>query len=255
MFEGPLNCSIIKRAKERKLVDIEISNIRDFALDKHKTVDDRPYGGGVGMVMRVDVIDRAMSNVKCPACAEASAGRQMSNVKERTVLLNPKGKLFDQKTARRFSKLEHLILICGHYEGVDERVRKFIDEEISIGDYILTGGEIPAMVIVDSIVRLIPRVLTKEEATRLESFSPYPPVASPPRPTSPGRSSGGRAGDGRRAYTLLEYPQYTRPPIYKNLRVPKILLSGNHEKIKKWRQKIGERLTKKLRPDLFNQKG
>lgn len=217
MFEGPLNYSIIKRARERKLIDIEIINIRDFALDKHKTVDDHPYGGGVGMVLRVDILERAIKSAIS------------KNIKKtRVILLDPRGKVFNQKKASQLSKFGQLILICGHYEGVDERLRKFIDEEISIGDYILTGGEIPAMVVADAIIRLLPKVLEKEQAIREESF--------------------GLNG-------FLEHPQYTRPPTYKKLRVPKVLLSGNHKKIRQWRQKRGEHLTKKLRPDLFNQRG
>jgi tRNA (guanine37-N1)-methyltransferase len=202
IFSGPFDHSIIKRAIDKKCLEINLVNIRNFGIGPHKSVDDRPYGGGVGMVMRVDVIDRAMSNVKC----------QMSNVKhrEKTVLLDPKGKLFNQRIAKRYSKLDHLILVCGHYEGVDERVKKLVDETISIGDYVLTGGEIPAMVIVDSVARLIPGVLSKKEATKNESFS---------------RSK------------TLEYPQYTRPQDYQGMRVPKILLCGDHKKIDNWRKK------------------
>src|SRR3989344_4768223 len=153
MFKGPFSESIIKRAIQKKLVTIEYVNIRDFALDKYKTVDDHPYGGGAGMILRVDVVDVAMSNVKC----------QMSNVKTKTILLDPRGKTYSQKKAMQLSKLDHIVLLCGHYEGVDERIRSLVDEEISIGDYILTGGEIPAMVIVDTIVRLLPGVLKKSK--------------------------------------------------------------------------------------------
>src|SRR3989344_9161932 len=139
LFDGPFDASIINRAKEKKLLGIDIINIRDFAADKYKTVDDHPYGGGAGMILRVDVVDVAMSNVKC----------QMSNVKTKTILLDPRGKTYSQKKAMQLSKLDHIVLLCGHYEGVDERIRSLVDEEISIGDYVLTGGEIPAMVIVD----------------------------------------------------------------------------------------------------------
>src|SRR4030043_872266 len=151
MFKGPVEESIIKRAQEKGLVEIKIHNLRDWAVDKRGTVDDRPYGGGVGMVMMVEPIDRALRDLKL----------KIKNEKLKIVLLSPRGKVFSQKMAQELSKLDHLILICGHYEGVDERVSKhLVDEEISIGDYILTGGEIPAMVIVDAVVRLIPGVLS-----------------------------------------------------------------------------------------------
>lgn len=204
---GPFDHSIIKRAIDKKILTLKIVNIRDFGIKPHKTVDDRPYGGGVGMVMRVDVIDKAIQNVKCH---------------EKVVLLDPKGKLFSQQIARRFSRLDHLILVCGHYEGVDERVRKLVDETVSVGDYVLTGGEIPAMVVVDAVSRLLPGVIAKKEATKFESFTK----------------------------NLLEYPQYTRPPVYRGIAVPKILLSGDHKKIDEWRKKQAILRTKKLRPDL-----
>lgn len=199
MFTGPFDYSIIKRAKDQEKIAIHIINIRDFATDTYKSVDDHPYGGGVGMILRVDIIDAAMSNAKC----------QMPNGKTKTILLDPRGERFTQKKARELSKLDHLILICGHYEGVDARVRTLADESISIGDYVLTGGELPAMVITDTIARLLPGVL-KEEATQSESFS---------------------------ISHTLEYPQYTRPEEYKGMHVPEILLSGNHKKIREWRRK------------------
>lgn len=222
MFKGPFDYSILKHALEKKVVALEFVNIRDFGLGRHKIVDDKPYGGGVGMVMRVDVVDRAISNIKSLASQRSG---QISNIKyrERVILLDPKGMMFTQKKAREFSKLDHLILICGHYEGFDERIRKFVDEEISIGDYILTGGELPSMVVVDAVVRLIKGVLKKKEATELESFSQK---------------------------NLLEYPQYTRPEVFENLRVPNILLSGNHSKISKWRVRQALQQTLKRRPDL-----
>ena len=215
MFASVFDLSIIKRAQEKKLLDIDVVDIRSYAADTYKTVDDHPYGGGVGMVMRVDVIDRALQSVK-----------RTSNLEPRTsriILLDPQGKPYFQQTARTLGKLDHLILICGHYEGVDERVRALVDEEISIGDYVLTGGEIPAMVIVDSVARLIPGVLSKKEATLQESFSAR----------------------------LLEYPQYTRPESYEGMKAPKILLSGNHAAIAKWRAMQSQKKTKKRRPDLL----
>lgn len=223
MFKGPFEESIIKRAQEKGLVEIEIHNLRNWAEDKRGTVDDRPYGGGVGMVMRVDVIDRALSTIN----------HQPSIIsKSKTVLLTPQGKVFNQERAQKLAKEKHLILICGHYEGVDERVREhLVDEEISIGDYVLTGGEIPAMVLVDSVVRLIPGVLEKPEATKDESFK--------------------SSIINHQPSTLLEFPQYTRPEKYKNWPVPEILLSGDHQKIEEWRKKKSLERTKKQRPDLL----
>ena len=215
MFAGPFDQSIIKRAKDKKLVTIKIHNLRDWTRDKHKTVDDKPFGGGAGMVMKVDVVDSALRSLKRKK--NPPAGGE----KRKIILLTPQGKNFNQLLAQKLSKQQHLILICGHYEGFDERIRCLVDEEISIGDYILTGGEIPAMTIVDAVVRLIPGVI-EAESLHEESFS-----------------SG-----------LLEYPQYTRPEIYKKMKVPAVLLSGNHEKINKWRQEKAKKRTLSRRPDL-----
>lgn len=220
MFVGPFDESIIKRAKEKGLVKIEIYNLRKWAVDKHGTVDDRPYGGGTGMIIMIQPIYEALESLK----------PKIKNSK--IVLLSPSGKTWNQETAREYSKLDHIILVCGHYEGVDERVRKFVDEEISIGDYILTGGEIPAMVLVDSIVRLVPSVLKKPEATKYESFSNV------------------QIQDTK----LLEYPQYTKPEEFQGLKAPKVLLSGHHQKIAAWRTKKALAKTKKRRPDLLKRK-
>jgi len=212
MFCGPFDYSILKRAKEKGLVEIKIHNLRDWTIDKRGTVDNRPYGGGVGMVLMVEPIDKAL--------------RKLRMKKTQVILLTPQGKTFSQKMAQNLARNSHLIFICGHYEGVDERIRKhLVDEEISIGDYVLTGGEIPAMVITDTIIRLIPGVLKKEEATQLESFAGEKP--------------------------LLEYPQWTRPEEYKSWKVPKVLLSGNHKEIKLWRERESFKKTKKTRPDLL----
>jgi len=196
MFKGPFDESIIKRAQEKELVQINIHNLRNWTEDKHRTVDDRPFGGGKGMIIKIDIVDKAIQNLKS------------KNTK--VILLSPQGKVFTQKKAGELSKSEHLILIAGHYEGFDERIREhLIDEEISIGKYVLTGGELPAMIITDTIIRLIPGVLDKE-ATEKESFSKE---------------------------DTLDYPQYTKPQDYKGWTIPKILLSGNHAEIEKWRQK------------------
>lgn len=208
MFSGPFDQSIIKRAVDNKLIDIDYITIRNFATDKYKSVDGHPYGGGVGMILRVDVVDRALRSIE----------------KGHTILLDAGGTPYKQSKAKELSALDHLILICGHYEGIDERIRTLVDEEISIGDYVLTGGEIPAMVLVDSVVRLIPGVLAKPEAIVHESF------------TAP----------------LLEYPQYTEPQIYKGLKIPPVLLSGNHKAIDTWRNNEALKRTKTRRPDLIS---
>jgi len=216
MFQGPFDESIVKRAMDKNLVKIKIHDLRQWTKDKHKTVDDRPFGGGVGMVMMVEPVYYALRALKS----------EIRNPKSETrvILLTPQGKVFNQKKAQQLSKEKHLIFICGHYEGVDERIRKhLIDEEISIGDYVLTGGELPAMVITDAIVRLLPGVLEKPEATKNESFSPK----------------------------LLEYPQYTRPAGYKGWKVPEVLLSGDHAKIADWRKKQSLTRTRSRRPDLL----
>lgn len=212
MISGFFDESIIKRAVEKNLVEINIVNIRDFAIDSYGTVDDRPYGGGAGMVMRVDVLDKAISSVKTD--------------KSKTLLTTPKGKQFNQIKAIEYSKESHLIIIAGHYEGVDERVMEFVDEEVSLGDFIMTGGEITASAIVDAVVRLIPGVLKKADATVNETFN-----------------IGGKK--------LLEYPQYTRPEVYKGKRVPEVLTGGDHKKIEAWKHEKAVEETKKKRPDLL----
>jgi len=213
MFSGPFDLSIIKKAKEKKLVEINFVNIRDFGLGNHKTVDDTPYGGGHGMILRVDVLEKAIN---------ATKEKGLNKSEQKVILTSATGKTFNQKKALDFAKLKHLILVCGHYEGVDERVKEFIDEELSIGDFVLTGGEIPAMLVTDAVTRLVRGVL-KEGVTSNESFS-----------------------------EILEYPQYTKPEVYKNSKVPPILLSGDHGKIKVWRDKASLEITSKLRPDLLD---
>lgn len=208
MFE-PLKQSIIKRASEKKLIDINLVNIRDFSEDKHNKVDDTPYGGGAGMLMKPDVVDRAYNSVKS------------ENAK--VIYLTPQGKMLNQKIVKDLSKQEHLILLCGHYEGIDQRVLdKIVDEEISIGDYVLTGGELPAMVLIDSVSRYVEGVLSNE-STEEESFS-----------------------NG-----LLEYPQYTRPEVFDNVKVPDVLISGHHENIRKWRREKSLENTFKKRPEML----
>jgi tRNA (guanine37-N1)-methyltransferase len=220
MFEPVLNESIIKRAINKGKVKIYVHNLRDYSSDRHRKVDDRPFGGGSGMVMRPEPIFSAIKNLK--------AKSQELRTKSKVILLSPKGKKLTQKIARGLVKNRHFILICGHYEGIDERVRQFlVEEEISIGDYVLTGGELPAMVLVDCIVRLIPGVLGDKKSLHFESFED----------------------------NLLEYPQYTRPANFKGKKVPQVLLSGDHSKIKAWREKQALKVTKKKRPDLLRRDG
>ncbi len=213
-FGSVFSQSIIKRAIDKGKVKINLVNIRDFATDRHKTCDDKPYGGGVGMVLRIDVLVRALESV-----AKKGAKNQ------KIILLSPQGQLFNQTKAAQLAQLSHLVLICGHYEGVDARISHFIDEELSIGNYILTGGEIAAMVIVDSVTRLIPGVLSKRESVESDSLS----------------------------QGLLKYDQYTRPPVFRGLKVPDVLLSGNHAQIAKFRKEQAKIKTAQKRPDLMNQ--
>ena len=211
--------SIIKRAIDKKQVEINIINLRDFAIDEYGTVDDRPYGGGAGMILRVDVIHKALSKIKNEI--------QNSKLKTKTIITSPKGKAFNQQKAEKLSKLDNLIIIAGHYEDIDARALNFVDEEISMGDFVLTGGEIAAAAMTDAIVRLIPGVLKKDNATTDESFS---------------------IGNEK----LLEYPQYTRPEEFQGMKVPEILLSGDHKKIIEWQKKMARAETKNKRPDLLN---
>jgi len=228
MFEGPLSVSIIERAKEEGLIKINLHQLRDYSENKHKSVDDTPYGGGKGMVLRVDVIDRAISVVESrPVSTRKSISTETDKVEiTRKILLSPRGRTFNQDIAKELTKYENIILICGHYEGFDERVRDLVDEEISIGDFVLTGGEIPAMEIIDSVSRLIPGVLAENSADN-ESFMEK-----------------NKSGD-----YLLEHPQYTRPAEYKGKKVPEILLSGNHAEIDSWR-KNQLNIKKKGDPDI-----
>jgi tRNA (guanine37-N1)-methyltransferase len=212
MFSSPLRESILGKAIEKGLIQIRTVNIRDFTSDKHQVVDDTPYGGGQGMVMKVEPIARAIESVKS------------QNPSAWTVYLTPQGKPLHQDLARRLSTQPHLILLCGRYEGVDERVREsFVDEEISIGDYVLTGGELAAMVVIDAVSRFIPGVLGSDRSAEEDSFY----------------------------NSLLEYPQYTRPPNFRGHCVPEVLLSGNHSAISLWRRKEALRQTSLRRPDLL----
>lgn len=223
IFNSYFSESIIKRAQTQGKIKIKIYNLRDWAKDKHKTVDDAPYGGGAGMIMKIDVLYGALRDIKSKI---QTASHADGHPKFKTVLTSAKGKIWNQQKVNNYSKLNDMVIICGRYEGVDERIMNFIDEEISVGDYVLTGGEIPAMAMVDSIARLIPGVLGNAKSLNEESFStknfhqiPQSAIRDP----------------------QLEYPQYTRPEIFiddngKKHKIPDILLSGHHAKIKKWRE-------------------
>jgi tRNA (guanine37-N1)-methyltransferase len=212
MFDGPLTESLIQKARDKKLVEINIHNIRSFTKDKHHATDDSPYGGGPGMVMKIEPVYHALKSIK---------GRSPF-----VILLSPQGKRLDQKTVNELAKKKRLVLICGHYEGIDERVERFVDAELSIGDYVLTGGEIPAAAVIDAVVRQLPGVVKETESIRRDSFY-----------------------EG-----ILDFPHYTRPAKFLNMSVPEILLSGDHARIEKWRQEQALARTKKRRPDLLKKK-
>lgn len=213
MFEGPFAYGMAAKARSRGLLDLRVLDLRDFTDDRHRTTDDYPFGGGPGMVMKPEPIGRAVD-----AC------RALSADPPRVILTSPQGRRFDQALASELSKERHLVLICGRYEGVDERVRvALVDDEISIGDYVLTGGELPAMVLVDAVMRLVPGVLGAEEGAREDSF----------------------------ASGLLEWPQYTRPREWRGLEVPEVLLSGDHARVARWRRRMALERTWLRRPDLL----
>ncbi|HTB82679.1 MAG TPA: tRNA (guanosine(37)-N1)-methyltransferase TrmD [Candidatus Sulfotelmatobacter sp.] len=210
MFAGPLDESIIMRARKNGLLDLKIHQLRDWTHDRHKTVDDKPFGGGPGMLMKCEPLFEAVESLK--------------RAETKVILLSPSGRKFDQSIARELAQEKDLLLVTGHYEGFDERVREALaDDELSIGDYVLTNGALPAMVVIDAVTRLLPGVLGDDDSSRDESFS----------------------------HGLLEYPQYTRPAEFRGIKVPEVLLNGNHAEIEKWRREQAESRTKKQRPDLL----
>ena len=213
MFDGPMGESIIGKAREKNLLELNVSNFRDFSDNKHQAVDDYPYGGGAGMLLKVQPVYDNLQKI-----AETSP-----ETKKRIVLLDPAGKRFDQTMAEEFSKEEHLVFICGHYEGYDERIRSFVTDEVSLGDYVLTGGELGAMVMIDATVRLLPEVLGNNVSAQTDSHSTG----------------------------LLEHPQYTRPAVFKEMEVPAVLMNGNHKLIAEWQLKESLRRTYLRRPDML----
>jgi tRNA (guanine37-N1)-methyltransferase len=214
MFAGPLDVSIVQRARSAGLLDLAIHNLRDWTHDRHKTVDDKPFGGGPGMVLKPEPLFEAIES--------------LAREKTCVILMAPDGERFGQQTARELSALEHLLIVCGSYEGIDERVRQaLVDRELSIGDYVLTNGGLPAMVLIDAVTRLLPGVLGDEQSSAEESFS----------------------------HGLLEYPHYTRPAEFRGMRVPEVLLSGNHAEIAQWRTEQSRARTQQRRPDLWKKQG
>lgn len=211
MFSSPLSHSILKKAQEKGLISVRLIDLRDYATDRHRITDDYPYGGGQGMVMKPEPLIAAIEDMR----------RKLD--KPRVILLTPQGRVFDQTEAHRLAQESELVLVCGRYEGVDERVKDFVDDELSIGDYTLSGGELPAMVLIDTVTRLIPGVLGNPKSSQEESFS----------------------------HGLLEYPQYTRPEAFRGMKVPEVLLSGDHDRITSWRREMSLKLTRERRPDLF----
>jgi tRNA (guanine37-N1)-methyltransferase len=215
MFGPVLDASILKRAREAGIISLSVHDLRNWTTDAHRTTDDSPYGGGAGMVMKPEPFFAAVEELRCAGSAECA---------EEIILLSPQGELFSQHAARELSSRQHLMLLCGHYEGVDERVRQHLaTRELSIGDYVVTGGELPAMVVIDAVARLLPGALGAEEGAETDSFS-----------------------DG-----LLEYPHYTRPAEFRGWQVPDVLLSGHHEEIRRWRRRESLRRTRAKRPDLL----
>ncbi len=240
-FAGPLDHGIVRRAKEAGIAEIHVQDLREFTKDRHRTVDDRPFGGGEGMVLKPEPLFEAVENLLGQGIGDAEklvppqAGTAV-------VLMSAAGRLFTQETARRYAKLERLILICGRYEGVDERVAEFLaTEEISVGDYVLSGGELPAAIVVDAVTRLLPGALGNEASAENESFSQLEPCATGNTTAIP---------QSRQAKLLLDFPHYTRPAEYRGWKVPDVLISGHHAEVATWRRQQAAEKTRRNRPDL-----
>jgi tRNA (guanine37-N1)-methyltransferase len=241
-FVGPLDHGIVRRAREAGIAHINIQDLREFTKDKHRTVDDRPFGGGEGMVLKPEPLFEAVEKLLGHGVgAAAELGARDANTA--IVLMSAAGRMFTQATAKRYAKLDRLILICGRYEGVDERVAEHLaDEEVSVGDYVLSGGEIPAALIIDAVTRLLPGALGNEASTRNESFQDYA-AAVPASNTQ------------RLREVLLDYPHYTRPAEYRGWKVPDVLIGGNHAEVAKWRRQQAIEKTRRNRPDLLPENG
>jgi len=237
-FRGPLDYGIVRKAREASLAEIEVHDLRAFAHDRHRTVDDRPFGGGEGMVLKPEPIFECIEALD----VQSRDKRLSGSVKQSVVLLSAQGSRFNQALASELADLEQIVLICGRYEGVDERVGQYLaDRELSVGDYVLSGGELAAAIIVDAVARLVPGALGNEASTRQESFTARKKLASGDGPDSTCASGG-----------LLDYPHYTRPAEFRGWEVPDVLISGNHEEIRRWRRRTALEKTMRNRPDLLD---
>src|SRR5207237_2001119 len=255
-FAGPLHYGIVRRARESGLIDIRVHDLRQFTQDRHKTVDDRPFGGGEGMVLKPEPIFQAVETILSES-APFNSGRDATREQSRdtaVLLLSASGKRFVQETAQRFATLDRVILLCGRYEGVDERVAQHLaTDEISIGDFVLSGGELAAALVIDAVTRLLPGALGNEASSVHESFSPGQKLA----PFGEGKHVEiGRdnqlAEDGSSLHLLLDYPHYTRPADFRGWKVPEVLINGNHEEIRRWRERVAFDKTRRNRPDLLS---
>ena len=245
-FAGPLDHGIVHRAKEAGIAEIHVQDLREFTKDRHRTVDDRPFGGGEGMVLKPEPLFEAVESLLGHGVGDAER-RVLPEAGTTIVLMSAAGRLFTQETARRYAKLERLILICGRYEGVDERVAEYLaTEEISIGDFVLSGGELPAAIVVDAVTRLLPGALGNEASTQNESFS------QPGDLSDQLRLAAGNSGYSPLAtrHRLLDFPHYTRPAEYRGWKVPDVLISGHHAEVAKWRCQQASEKTRRNRPDL-----
>ena len=235
-FAGPLEHGIVRRAKEAGIAQIHVQDLREFTKDRHRTVDDRPFGGGEGMVLKPEPLFEAVEKLLGHSAGDAEQ-KAATEPGTAILLMSAAGRLFTQETARRYAKLERLIIICGRYEGVDERVAEHLaTEEICVGDFVLSGGELPAAIVVDAVTRLLPGALGNEASTQNESFSEYE--------GSMGNTTGGTGA-------LLDFPHYTRPAEYRGWKVPEVLIGGNHAEVAKWRRQQAAEKTRRNRPDLF----
>jgi tRNA (guanine37-N1)-methyltransferase len=256
-FAGPLDYGIVRRAREAKLIEANVHDLRAFTHDRHRTVDDRPFGGGEGMVMKPEPLFDAVESL---VGARGDSATQATHPEGTAiVLLSAAGKMFRQEAARRFATLERIVLLCGRYEGVDERVAEHLaTDEISIGDFVLSGGELAAGIILDAVTRLIPGALGNEDSAVNESFS-EPPLDAPGAPRAGHAQSHDRASRANESsvtnHGILDYPHYTRPPSFRGWDVPEVLLGGNHEEIRKWRQRRALEKTLRNRPDLLPKSG
>lgn len=261
-FTGPLDHGILRRARETGLVEVRIQDLREFTKDRHRSVDDRPFGGGEGMVLKPEPLFEAVEALL--GSGLGSAERPVSrDPKTGIVLMSAAGKLFRQETARRFAQLDHMVLVCGRYEGVDERVAEHLaTEEISVGDYVLSGGELPALMIIDAVTRLIPGALGNEASSQNESFSANPVVpgnagsagarhAAPPLADMKVAGGGGTHDFRLASPLLLDFPHYTRPADFRGWKVPEVLIGGNHAEVANWRRAAALEKTQRNRPDLL----